>query len=153
MENYKITVDGRLLHELIHLEDRSDPQYPTGSIERLAGSATRIHDGWRDVHFHGIIHFYGDKHSGETRLISFAPETLGRDLERALAAVDSTGLLRVVRADDADRAVVEAHEEFLMSGISIRDAFGEDRMRTPRSLTESAVHSMQSRWMWAAWMR
>ncbi len=80
LENYKITVDGRLLHELIHLEDRSDPQYPIGSIERLAGSATRIHDGWRDVYFHGIIHFYGDKHSGETRLISFAPETLGKDL-------------------------------------------------------------------------
>jgi hypothetical protein len=80
MENYKITPDGRLLHELMHLEDRSDPQYPIGSIERLAGSATRIHDGWRDVQFHGILHFHGDKYSGETRLISFAPETLGQDL-------------------------------------------------------------------------
>jgi hypothetical protein len=51
--NYKITVDGRLLQERVHYEDRSDPQYPIGSFQRLAGSMTSIHDGWDDLHFHG----------------------------------------------------------------------------------------------------
>jgi hypothetical protein len=80
MENYKITVDGRLLHERIHLEDRSDSQYPIGSKERLVGSATRIHDGWDDVHFHGTLSFHGDKYSGETRIIRFRSESCGEDL-------------------------------------------------------------------------
>ena len=64
----------------IHYEDRSDPQYPIGSLERRAGRMTRIHEGWDDVHFHGILNFYGDKYSGDTRMISFRPETFGEDL-------------------------------------------------------------------------
>jgi hypothetical protein len=80
LENYKITADGRLLRERIHYEDRSDPQYLIGTFERLAGSMTSIHDGWDDVHFHGILNFYGNKYSGELRMISCAPETFGKDL-------------------------------------------------------------------------
>lgn len=80
LENYRITAGGRLLHERIHYEDHSDPQCPIGTLECLTGSRTRIHDGWDDVHFHGILTFYGDKHSGELRLVSTAPETFGKDL-------------------------------------------------------------------------
>jgi hypothetical protein len=80
LEHYKITANGRLLHERIHYEVQSDPQYPIGNSEHRAGSMTRIHEGWDDVHFHGILNFYGDKYSGELRLISPAPETFGKDL-------------------------------------------------------------------------
>lgn len=80
MENYKITADGRLLHERIHLEDRSDPQYSIGSNKRFVGCSTRIHEGWDDVHFHGILSFQGDENSGETRLISFTADGVGKDL-------------------------------------------------------------------------
>ena len=76
--NYKITANGRLFRERARYEDRSDPQYPIGTFERLAGSMTPIHEGWEDVHFHGILNFYGDKHSGETRSISLAPRHLGK---------------------------------------------------------------------------
>jgi hypothetical protein len=80
LRKYKITANGRLFRERERYEDRSDPQFPIGICERLAGSMTPIHEGWEDVHFHGILNFYGDKHSGETRSISFAPETLGKDI-------------------------------------------------------------------------
>jgi hypothetical protein len=80
MENYKITVDGRLLHERVHYEDQSDPQFPMGTFERVAGSMAPVHERWDDLHFHGILNFYGDKHSGELRMITFAPEAFGKDL-------------------------------------------------------------------------
>ena len=66
LENYKITVDGRLSQKRIHYEDQSDSQYPIRIIEHLAGSRTRIHEGSDDVHFHGILNFCGEKHSGES---------------------------------------------------------------------------------------
>jgi hypothetical protein len=84
LENYTITADGRLLRERIHDEDQSDPQYPIGTFERLARSMTRIHDGWDDLHFHGILNFYGDKYSGESRLMSPARETFGKDRVRSM---------------------------------------------------------------------
>lgn len=80
MENYRLTAEGRLLHECVHYEDQSNPELPMGTFERLAGSRTPVHEGWDDVHFHGFLNFYGDKHSGELRMITFAPEKFGKDL-------------------------------------------------------------------------
>ena len=80
LENYRITADGRLLHERIHFEDRSDSQCSVGAFSLLAGSMTPIHEGWDDLCFHGILNFYGDKYSGELRMISTARETFGQDL-------------------------------------------------------------------------
>ncbi len=42
MHKYRITADGRLMHERVHYEDRGD---------RSAG--------WDDTNFHGVLNFYG----------------------------------------------------------------------------------------------
>jgi hypothetical protein len=80
LENYKISSDGRLLRQRFRIEDRSNPKYEIGSFERLEGSMTRIHEGWDDTNFHGILNFYGDANSGEIHEISFRPDTFGQDL-------------------------------------------------------------------------
>ena len=59
MDVYKITRDGRLLEELVHTEDRSDPNAEPGTLASLLGCMTRVHDGWRDMDFHGVLHFHG----------------------------------------------------------------------------------------------
>ena len=59
MEKYRITADGRLMEELYHREDRSDPNAPPGSWRRIAGCATPVHEGWRDMNFHGVLNFIG----------------------------------------------------------------------------------------------
>src|SRR5690348_24112 len=56
---YEIAADGRLRHEVCHIEDRSDKSAPEGSLLRLAGMMTRVSDSWEDVPFHGALHFYG----------------------------------------------------------------------------------------------
>jgi hypothetical protein len=80
LENYKITEGGRLLHERIHYEDRSDPNAPKGSLKRIIGCMTSVHDGWEDMNYHGTLNFYGDAHTGELLAISMRPETFGQDL-------------------------------------------------------------------------
>lgn len=66
MENYKITSDGRLLHEEVHYEDHSDKNAPPGSFESILGCMTPVHERWVDLNFHGILNFYGTaKPSGE----------------------------------------------------------------------------------------
>jgi hypothetical protein len=59
MENYRITAEGRLMEELYHREDLSDPNAAPGSIESIIGCATLVHDGWRDLNFHGVLRFCG----------------------------------------------------------------------------------------------
>src|SRR4051812_35953293 len=80
LENYKITAAGRLLHERYRCEDQSDPQYPLGSLGRLAGCLSRIHEGWEDTNFHGILNFYGNKYTGDLMVISFEEGELGKDI-------------------------------------------------------------------------
>lgn len=70
-------------------------------------------------------------------------QVLVRDLERALAAVDPSGRLRVAdRAEDAERAAVESQEEFLQHGISIGDAPGSRELipsLAPNAKMEAAL--------------
>jgi hypothetical protein len=58
METYKITEGGRLLTEVYHTEDRSDPTAEPGSLRSFAGCMTRVRDDWRDTDFHGDLNFY-----------------------------------------------------------------------------------------------
>lgn len=58
LENYRISPEGRLLREAYDIEDQSDPT-KTG-WERMIGSMTRIHKGWEDTNFHGMLHCAGD---------------------------------------------------------------------------------------------
>lgn len=62
MEKYRINSGGRLLKERYHTEDRSDPN-ATG-IFALRGIMTKVHEGWDDMAFHGVLHFYGYDRSG-----------------------------------------------------------------------------------------
>jgi hypothetical protein len=55
MEKYKITAEGRLLHEVVHYEDLSNPFAPEGSWERFAGCQTPVHEWWRDTEYHGDL--------------------------------------------------------------------------------------------------
>lgn len=59
LHKYRITAEGRLLGELVHYEDRSDPTAPEGSIAALAGCMTAVHDGWEDTNYDGVLNFYG----------------------------------------------------------------------------------------------
>jgi hypothetical protein len=58
MEQYKITADGRLLHEIVHYEDRSDKALGIGP-EPFAGCMTSVHEGWKDLDYHGELGFHG----------------------------------------------------------------------------------------------
>lgn len=60
MEDYKITTEGRLLHELVRYEDHSDPN--AEGLARLRGMMTPIREGWEDLSFHGVLNFYGYDH-------------------------------------------------------------------------------------------
>lgn len=59
MDRYKITADGRLLEEVVRIEDRSDKTAEPGSLASVVGMLTRVHDSWRDVEYHGDLHFCG----------------------------------------------------------------------------------------------
>lgn len=59
MDRYKITEDGRLLEEVVRFEDRSDKSAPAGSFASVAGIMTRVHEGWKDLDYHGDLHFCG----------------------------------------------------------------------------------------------
>ena len=57
LNEYRITVDGKLLIEEYDIEDRSDPN-ATGFM-RFVGSMTRIPKGYKPVDFTGYVNFYG----------------------------------------------------------------------------------------------
>lgn len=59
MLRYRITAEGRLLEPIVHFEDRSDHNAPEGSFARFAGCMTSVTDGYRDMHYHGDLHFCG----------------------------------------------------------------------------------------------
>lgn len=59
LDNYRITKDGRLMHETYRVEDQSDPN--AKGISRIFGMCTRITTGEEDVNFHGYLHFYGNQ--------------------------------------------------------------------------------------------
>lgn len=57
LRKHRITVNGRLLRELVHYEDRSAPN--AVGLAKLAGMMTPVHDGWEDLNYHGVVNFYG----------------------------------------------------------------------------------------------
>ncbi len=59
MEKYKITDGGRLLREIVHYEDRSDKSAEPGSFLSFAGAMTPVHEGWRDIAYHGDLDMCG----------------------------------------------------------------------------------------------
>lgn len=63
MELYWITSEGRLLHEMTHTEDRSCKSAPDGSLARICGILTSVHDGWEDMNYSGAVEFYGCNHT------------------------------------------------------------------------------------------
>jgi hypothetical protein len=78
---YKITPEGRLLYRKVtRTEDRSPKDAPPGSLMSLCGCATPVEWEWVDTNYHGILNFYGNKNTGEIRVISLQPETFGQDL-------------------------------------------------------------------------
>jgi hypothetical protein len=58
LDRYRITAEGRLMEEVYHIEDRSDPTLPEDTLARLRGCMTRVHEGWRDMNFDGVLNFY-----------------------------------------------------------------------------------------------
>lgn len=59
MDVYKISAEGRLLHERVHYEDRSDKNAEPGSLKALWGCMTPIHEGWDDLEYHGDVSMVG----------------------------------------------------------------------------------------------
>lgn len=59
MDTFHITAEGRLMEEVYHTEDRGDKSAPDGSLERVRGIWTKIHEGWRDMNYHGTLEFHG----------------------------------------------------------------------------------------------
>ncbi len=58
LDRYKISAEGRLLEEIVRVEDRSEFA-ATGQGDPFCGCMTRVHEGWRDMEYHGDLHFYG----------------------------------------------------------------------------------------------
>lgn len=56
MEQYIITENGRLLKEKCHYEDKSNPK--AKGIMRLFGMMSKVHDGWEDTNYHGILEIH-----------------------------------------------------------------------------------------------
>lgn len=59
MDKYRITPEGRLLEEVYHIEDRSDKAAKPGTFASIAGIMTKVHEGWKDMNYHGVLNFYG----------------------------------------------------------------------------------------------
>ena len=71
MRTFRITPDGRLLEEECHTEEVADeerPYYGTDKWDdpffRMAGSHRRIHDGWTERQYHGIVRFIASVDDG-----------------------------------------------------------------------------------------
>jgi len=58
MDKYRITPEGRLMEEVYHVEDRSERAL-TGQGDEFAGCMSRVHEGWKDMNYHGVLNFYG----------------------------------------------------------------------------------------------
>jgi hypothetical protein len=59
MDTYRITAEGRLMEEVYRTEDRSDKTAAPGTLASIRGIWTKIHEGWRDMNYHGVLNFYG----------------------------------------------------------------------------------------------
>lgn len=61
MVKYMIAADGRLLHERVRYEDRSDKDADPGTLASVRGCMTPIHEGWDEVpEVHGDIGLASD---------------------------------------------------------------------------------------------
>lgn len=58
MIDYRITAEGRLMREIVHYEDRSDPTAEPGTLASIVGMMTKVRDGWADMNHHGVVNFY-----------------------------------------------------------------------------------------------
>ena len=92
MDTYRITADGRLFEELTHVEDRSDKTAALGTFASIIGCMTPVHDGWRDMNYHGDLEFCG--HIGNEWpcfIARFTNGQLQRITRRAESASTPTG--------------------------------------------------------------
>ena len=76
LHQYTITKDGRLVSDVIHYEDRSDPKAEPGPSTSLKGRKMSVKTGEKHCNYHGILRFYG--YAGDVRGIGM-PENLGQD--------------------------------------------------------------------------
>ena len=106
LDKYIISKEGRLIHHKpVKWEDRS-PKGATG-LMALCGACTPVEFIDEDTNFHGVLNFYGDKHTGELRLLSLAPENFLQDLNHPEATewfeyeatFENGFLVKVVRVD------------------------------------------------------
>jgi hypothetical protein len=58
METYRIDGNGRLWHQAVRYEDRSDPTAEKGSPASVLGCQTPVPTGWELVEHHGTLDFY-----------------------------------------------------------------------------------------------
>lgn len=67
MDVYKITMDGRLFKEDAHYENVPEEERPNynekiggfeSDLKKLAGSRRKVHEGWMDTTYHGILEFH-----------------------------------------------------------------------------------------------
>lgn len=57
LHQYTITKDGRLIKDIVHYEDHSDPK--AEGLLALGGCMTPVKDGEEDTNYHGWLNFYG----------------------------------------------------------------------------------------------
>lgn len=55
MEQYTINEEGRLIHDVVRYEDRSDPNAPKGSFAALRGCMHPVKIGEEDMNWHGYL--------------------------------------------------------------------------------------------------
>jgi hypothetical protein len=131
MGTFRITVAGRLLQEECHTEavpDDEQPYYGTDKWDeplfRLAGSFRRIHDGWAERQYHGVIRFVA---SVDEDLLEYqAKFTDGR----LVALRDASG--------DTDSAWIPVET---LTETDITDPEGQSR--DPHPTRSEAIHTMK----------
>lgn len=57
MDRYKVTSEGRLYKELAHYEVTSG-ESDDDSVREILPRRRRVHRGWTDVDYHGIVEFH-----------------------------------------------------------------------------------------------
>jgi hypothetical protein len=114
MQTYKITAGGRLLEQLVHFEDRSDPTAPADSLRRLFGCMTPVEDGWRDMDYHGDLHCTSDAGGNDQHArVSFTARFTHGQLER----------IRVSHGAE-DAGATDTHVTVDGSGVNMRCTVG-----------------------------
>lgn len=84
-EEYVVTTSGRLIyHKPTRYEDRSDKTAPEGSFLRLLGCATPVEFEDIDTNYSGVLNIYGDRNSGQLRVLSTKPENFLQDIAHPL---------------------------------------------------------------------